>query len=53
LRKSGIDLGKFTVWDDGVFFDTLRAAQIFAERHNKDLVQVDGQVSGWLAKNRD
>ena len=53
LLDSGIDVGKFTISLDGVFFDRYEPAQVFAERYNKDLVRVDGHVSGWLAKNLD
>jgi hypothetical protein len=35
---------------DGVFKTKQKAARIFAEIHDKDVIQTDG---GWLAKNRD
>ena len=52
IQQEGIDLGNFAVVPDGVFFTELRPAKIFAARHGKDLTQVDGQVAGWLAKDR-
>lgn len=53
LAEDGIDLGDFSVSADGVFFRTHRPAEIFAGRYDKELVRVDGWVSGWLAKNKD
>lgn len=53
LRDSGVDLGSFSVVPQGVFFPSYKSAQIVAKKYNRDLVRVDGQVSGWLVKDRD
>lgn len=34
---------------DGVLFQSERSARIYADQHDKDVVEVDG---GWLARNR-
>ena len=52
LRESGVDVGNYSVFPDGVFFDTQRSAMIFAEKHDKELVRIEGHVSGWLARNK-
>jgi hypothetical protein len=52
VKDSGIDIGQFCVVDDGVFFPSQKSARSYAKRHNKDLVRVDGQVSGWLARDK-
>jgi hypothetical protein len=39
----------FNVTADGVTFDSKDLAKIYADKHDKDLVEIDG---GWLAKNR-
>ena len=52
LRESGVDVGNCSIFPDGVFFDTQRSAMIFAEKHDKELVRIEGHVSGWLAKNK-
>lgn len=52
VRQSGVDIGQFCVVTGGVFFSDRRFAQLFAEKHGKDLRRVDGQVSGWLAADR-
>jgi hypothetical protein len=48
----GVDIGQFCVVDEGVFFSSREPADKFAKRHDKDLVRVDGQVSGWLARDK-
>lgn len=52
LRAEGIDIGFCIAVDEGVFFNSRERAESFAQGYDKDLVRVDGQVSGWLAKNR-
>jgi hypothetical protein len=52
VKDSGVDVGQCCVVADGVFFPSHRSAVLFADKHDKDVVRVDGQVSGWLAKNR-
>jgi hypothetical protein len=46
VKQSGIDVGQCCVVAEGVFFSDRRYAQLFAEKHGKDLKRVDGQVSG-------
>ncbi len=53
LRESGVDVEDLTVVADGVLFQSHKPAVIFAERHDKDLVRVDGRTSSWLARNKD
>ena len=48
-KEAGLDLDYAVMGDDGVFFRSEKAARIFSEKHNKELVQ----IGGWLAKNRD
>ena len=52
VKDDGVDIGQCCVVPEGVFFGSLEIAKIFAERHDKELKRVDGQVSGWLAKNK-
>ena len=43
-------MGKdFNVTGDGVTFHSKDLAKIYADKHDKDLIEID---SGWLAKNR-
>ena len=51
LKAHGINIGYACIVDEGVFFKTLKDAKGFAGRHKRDLVRVDGQVSGWLVKD--
>lgn len=52
VKDAGLDVGQACVVANGVFSQSLKFARIFAKKHDKDLVRVNGQVSGWLAKNR-
>jgi hypothetical protein len=52
VKDAGIDIGQCCVVAEGVFFHSRKYAELFAEKHDKDLVRVDGQVSGWLARNK-
>ena len=49
LEETGFDLDHAAMSDDGVFFKSEKAARIFSEKYDKELVQ----IGGWLAKNRD
>jgi hypothetical protein len=51
-KQGGIDVGDFAAHGAGVVFKSLESAKIFAERHDKTLVRIDGKVSGWLTQNR-
>ena len=53
VKDDGIDVGQCCVVPGGVFFYSRELAVTFAERHDKDLVRVGGQVWGWLATNKD
>jgi len=53
LKECGIDVGQYLVVPEGVFFESHKPADIFAKKHDKDLVRVSGQVSGWLAKEQE
>ncbi len=53
VKDDGIDIGQCCVVPKGVFFHSLKTAKIFARRHDKDLIRIDAQVSGWLARNKD
>jgi hypothetical protein len=53
LKSIGAEFGQCCVVPQGVLFMSERQASIFAEKHKKDLVRVEGDVSGWLAKNRN
>ena len=44
-----VNLALVSMSDDGVFFMSEKAARIFSEKYDKELVQ----IGGWLAKNRD
>ncbi len=33
----------------GVFFESEKSAQVFADKFDKDLIQIDG---GWVARNQ-
>ena len=52
LKADGIDVGRSCVVDEGVFFPEHVSADGFAKHYDKELVRVDGHVSGWLAKNK-
>jgi predicted NAD/FAD-dependent oxidoreductase len=52
VRAAGLDVGNGCVVADGVFSESLQFARVFAKTHDKDLVRVDGQISGWLARNK-
>jgi hypothetical protein len=52
IRTAGMDVGQCCVVGNGVFFHEHRFARIFSERYDKELLRVDGQVSGWLAKDK-
>lgn len=52
LKQEGIELGNYTTTGEGVVFDTYRPAQLFAERHGKELKRIDGKVTKWLAANK-
>jgi tetrahydrodipicolinate N-succinyltransferase len=52
IRAAGVNVGQGCVVGKGVFFPSLTPARIFAKKHDKDLVRVNGQVSGWLARNK-
>ena len=40
------------VMGDAVFSASREFASIFAEKHDKDLIHIEGQISGWLAKDK-
>lgn len=48
MERSGIDMNHAAT-PNGVVFKSEQTARTFAERHAKEVVQIDG---GWLAKNR-
>ncbi len=52
VEAAGLDIGNGCVVGNGVFSRSLQFARVFAQTHNKDLVRVNGQVSGWLARNK-
>ena len=52
VEAAGLDVGNGCVVANGVFSRSLQFARVFAQKHNKDLVRVDGQISGWLARNK-
>jgi hypothetical protein len=52
LKELGLNIGQCCVLPEGVFFPSETSASLFSERHGKDLVKVDGLVSGWLVKNK-
>jgi uridylate kinase len=51
LNDAGIEVGHAMVIGDGVFFRRREAAFSFARNHEREVVRVEGQVSGWLVKN--
>jgi hypothetical protein len=53
LQGSGFEFGSCCVVPEGVFFRSKQFAATFARIHDKDVVPINGPVSGWLAKNRD
>jgi hypothetical protein len=53
LRAAGVlDIGMCCVVPDGVFCADEHFARAFAKRHDKELIRIEGEVPGWLAKNR-
>lgn len=50
MKQAGRNVGDYTTTPEGVVFKLEESARVFAEQHNKDLVQID---VGWLAKNRN
>ena len=52
VQAAGLDVGSACVVGNGVFSQSLQFARVFAKKHNKDLVRVNGQISGWLARNK-
>ena len=48
----GFDIGDHAAHGAGVVFKSYESARKFAETFDKDLVRIDGKVSGWLAQNR-
>jgi hypothetical protein len=53
LQAEGLLAARMScVTQDGVFFGSEHYARVFAERHNKELVRIDGEVPGWLARNK-
>lgn len=51
-KQEGLDLGNWATHGAGIVFQSLKPAKIYADQHDKDLVRIDGKVSGWLAQNR-
>jgi hypothetical protein len=52
VEAAGLDVGNGCVVANGVFSRSLQFARIFSQKHDKDLVRVNGQISGWLARNK-
>ena len=52
LKELGIGVEQYLVVPEGVFFASYEPADIFAKKHDKTLVRVDGHVSGWLGRNK-
>jgi hypothetical protein len=52
LQQSGIEGWQCCVVPQGVFFRERQHAENFCERYGKELVPVEGLVTGWLAKNK-
>ena len=51
LKQRGIDVGNNAVHPAGVVFESVQYAKLFAEKFDRDLTRIDGQVSGWLVEN--
>jgi hypothetical protein len=52
LEDEGFEVGRCCVVPQGVFFSSKQLAKTFAKMHDKELVPIEGPVTGWLAKNR-
>jgi hypothetical protein len=51
-KQSGMEVGEVHMTPDGVVFESLKTAIMYAERHKKVLGHIDGQVLHWLARNK-